>query len=1014
MKKRLLHLFSAFCLMGVAANAEVIQDYEYNFDDESIKNTGYHPVGWGRSHDSGTYSFSEDGRSGLCLTVVQSPPGYYDFYDILIVPPFTGTASIYVKANSADASIKFRKVNYRSTNNKNYWDSDPINDYETPALIVGEWVKVTLPTPDAGTRIGIRVDNASIDDFHADSAEIIADQMLTIGRVNRIGTGSLNGNAEGKFEFEYDIILTNDGDVDYAPGDENYTLSHFLGNTAESIGNIEIPEALAAGESKTMRIKAMLNGGNAPRSGYLRVRENITGTMDPGSGTYISYIPFLPEIKFGVTGTANNYYSTPYRTSEPYAPYLSFGSVYDDTRREKTVTIKNTASLAPLTVTGITAEGKGFSVDFTENMIVNAGESKEFTVKFDGTEPGIYRGTLTLTTAEIGEVVSPLSAAVPGTKNWHEDFEGEGNPAGFILSEQAETGYIVSAFGGEGHRKVIQVGGTAGDFITPKLQVAEGETLLISGYSGYADASFKVEYSSDREEWTEAYSTSSASFDNKFPLEDYTTSAKLPGFVEVTDIPAGDWYVRFSGTYFNIDDLYGFTALEAEDELYLRSVAVPANGKVNTPYEATAEIVNLGSDVAAEDYTVKLYFGEDVFAEAETTALGIGENKTFTMKGMPHDAGEYEARVEIVMGDEIISSETFTVTIGEETAASGTIVVGSNPGSTGNMGPIYTHYMENKESLTETLYNTAYIQKYSTELTAGSKIGSLTYYGKNSGSAFTANVAVYMKNESNDKLGGGTGSATFTDSETMLKVYEGAVTVNSQTGGELMTIQLDEPFTYEGEGISIKVESHFDTSSTVLYYGDRVSGNGCTAYNLYSSFPAGDNTPNSNITTVGFGLAADVAVVSGTVTHAASNLPLADVNITLESPEKVIYRTTTDENGEYTVNVLQPDKQYKVKASKDQLDDYESEGYLDLSGLSATHHFTMTGTMTGVETIVAGSFSIRTVEGGIVISAESDTDVKIHDLLGRQILNLAGFKGERRVELASGIYVINNRKVAVK
>ncbi|MDE6682902.1 MAG: carboxypeptidase-like regulatory domain-containing protein, partial [Muribaculaceae bacterium] len=320
----------------------------------------------------------------------------------------------------------------------------------------------------------------------------------------------------------------------------------------------------------------------------------------------------------------------------------------------------------------------------------------------------------------------------------------------------------------------------------------------------------------------------------------------------------------------------------------------------------------------------------------------------------------------------------------------------------------------NKQSLTETLYNQAYIQKFSKELTTGSKIGTLTYYGANSDSPLNANVVIYMKNESNEKLGGTPNSPIFTDTSTMQKVYDGEITINKQSGGELVTVSLDTPFVYEGEGISVQIEANLKGSSTIYYYSDRVSSNGCTSYNIYESFPASDNRSSSNIPTIGFGLAADVAVVSGTVTHATSKEPLADVAITLESPENVVYKTTTDENGQYTVNVLQPDKKYKVKASKDKLDDYESEEYLDLSGLNAEHHFTMTGVTTGVESIQAGALRIKAVAGGILISAENEADVSVYDLLGRAVLRLEGFAGEKRVSLPAGIYVVNNRKVAVK
>lgn len=1020
MRKRLLHLFSALCFVGLAANAEVIQNYEYNFDDETIKNTSYHPFGWGRMNDQGTYVFEDNGRSEKCLTIsqYQDSDGWYDF---LVVPPFTGAASVWVRANSSDGSIRFRLVTDKSTNREDFWNSTWITDFETPELVVGEWVKVDLPPCEAGKRIGIRVHNASIDDFFAESADISAYEKLTIGNVSRVGSGDLYGDAEGKFEIEYNITLANNGEVSYSRGNENYTLSHYFGNGTESIGEIEIPESLAPGESKTMNIKVSLEGGDAKMTDNIRIVENISNSEK--SSIRVTFVPYLPEIKLYVSGTLNEYYSSPYKFSEPYAPYLSFGNVYDQTRREKAVTIKNTASKAPLTITAITATGEGFGVDFTENYVIEAGSTQDFTIKFDGAEPGIYRGSLTIETAELGSIVSPLAAAVPDADKWHEGFEGEGNPAGFILSDNAEITNIVSAFGGEGHQQVLSLGGTSGEIITPKLQVSEGETLLISGYSGFADATFTVEYSADRNDWTEVYNTRSADFSNKFSIEDFASNSKLPGFVEVSGIPEGEWYVRISGTYLNIDDLYGFTAIPLGNELYLRASTIPSRGKDNTLYEAKVEIVNLGSDVTADDYAVKLYFDETVFAVAESVDLVSGESKEFVLAAVPHETGEYEARIEVEMGEQVWASDAVTVTIGEESSSGETLIVGPSTGSSDG-GPVY----KGTSRFSEILYTKAHIEEYTDQLLTDSKINSISFYGRywNDYSvlpAVTSHVTLYMKNDSALKLTVDKDNSDywttyykFGDTSSMQKVFEGDITIEPQTSGTLFTLDLDEPFVYTGDGIDIQFVSSVEsgsTSSPIYYNAVSKYDNGRIAYSTAESFLS-FGKGSSYIPTIGFGLAADVAVVSGTVTHATSKEPLADVAITLESPENVIYRTVTDENGEYTVNVLQPDKQYKVKASKDKLDDYESEEYLDLSGLSATHHFTMSGVTTGVESIQAGTLKVNVVAGGIAISAENEADVAVYDLLGRAVIRLEGFTGEKRISLPAGIYVVNNRKVAVK
>lgn len=1014
MRKRLLHLFSAVCIFGFTANAEVIQNYEYNFDDESIASTSYHPLGWGRSEDSGTYSFSEDGRSGLCMTGTQYDAESQYWNDLIITPVFTGSASIYVRGNSADSSIRFFSVTTRK--DATTWNYEALN--LTTELTQGEWVKVDLPPCPMDGRIGIRLHNASVDDFHADSVDtdVAAYEKLEIGMLSRVSGGSVNGDKNNQFEIEYTINIKNSGEVSYEPGDANYTLSHIFPQIEGSVCDISFPEGLAAGETKTMTVKATLTVTSEPFSyKQLAVRENISGTSK-NLGSF-SYTPYIPDIKLLVGGTSNEYGSTPQAYSEPYVPYISFAVADAASRMKKTVTIKNTGSAAPLTVTGISAT-EGFSVDFNGPLTIEAGNTADFEVELTETAAGIYRGELSIESEELATQKAHLVAALPDAGKWHEDFEGETFAPGFILSGNWGTGDIFYAYSTEGHEKVMANGTTQSELITPKLRVEEGEKMLISGYSYDYDAVFTVDYSSDRHNWINAYDSSKADYTNKFAIDKYNVMNKLMSVVAIENIPAGEWYVRINGKNMNIDDIYGYTMLPAKDELYLRESTVPAGGKVNTLYEATAEIMNLGSALEADDYSVNLYLGDELFASAETGEFAAGETKTFTMSGMPHEAGEYDARIEIVMGEDVLSSETIIVTITQETSTGDVIIVGESTRTTQN-GPVYRSGNRKEEIL----YTKDYIEANSDGIEPGSKISSITFRGTyvyEYGSLPTihSNLKVYVKNETAAKLEeNGYESYSFSDQETMTKVFEGPIEISQmQAGGDLFTIPFDAPFEYGGEGIAIQIESVTESVSSsreINYYGVSKYDNGCVAYNNDTPFGA-TGRASTYIPTIGFGLSADVATVSGKVTHAVSKEPLADVAITLESPENVVYKTVTDENGEYTVSVLQPDKQYKVKASKENLDDYESEDYLDLSAMSATHHFTMTGVMTGVASISSDSLTISATEGGIIIRSVNATDVAAYDLLGRAILRLDGFTGEKKVELTSGIYVVNGRKIAVK
>lgn len=815
-------------------------------------------------------------------------------------------------------------------------------------------------------------------------------------------------------------------------------------NTWVTLGSTGLPEVLEVGEKKNMTITASLTHPEKHTTSWTKaisVMDDFTKDMQKAvSMGNILFVPYVPEIAFYITGTDEEYMSNRWNT---YTPTLTMGLVYDGASKTKTVSIKNIAPTAPATIEEISLDGIDFSVDFTAPKTLAAGESMDVVITLANENPGVFVNKLTVKSTGLDDLTANIVAAVPVDGMAHTDFEDGTAPVGFILSGSWEYCDTPDEYAIEGHKKTLSSKGVASEMITSKMSVEEGEVLMIGGYAENDYYNVEVEYSADRSEWTSAYKSANAEYVNK-PSEDKGTGEYLQrSFISVDLIPAGEWYVKIIAKDFNINDIYGFTALPVESELVVKSIEVPTSATVNNPYIVNLELSNAGNALEASDYTVTLFLDDKEFGVAKSEDIAAGETLAFELSGMIHEAGEYEAYVEVAYGEIALTTDPVTVNVKEESTEGETLVVGPQTGSTRNNGGPVSNVQKYQ---VEYLQTKARIEKYAPDLKAGSKIGSLTFYGTYSGTdPMESDMTVYVKNITEEKLNTTkvvkkasldkepeelteydyTEVRAYSDVETMEKVFEGKVVINATSpAGALFTIDFEEAFKYDGNNIDIlllvntKNPSYY---SAPQYNNESVSGYDCIYYSKDTDFPTEpDHLYNEVITnynympTMGFGTTVDVAVVSGTVTHATSKEPLADVAITLESPENVIYKTVTDENGEYTVNVLQPDKQYKVKASKDKLDDYESEEYLDLSGLSATHHFTMTGVTTGVESIQAGVLRVKVVAGGILISAENDADVTVYDLLGRTVLRIEGFAGEKMVSLPAGIYVVNNRKVAVK
>ena len=155
-------LFTMLALsMGFSmARADVVSPYTYNFEGLSTSSTDFAPAGWGhvvegydgygdfyyvdyRLKESGGYG---DNGAYLYIGSQTIGDGSWDqgtVADMLVTPPITGNASIYVKKNKSSGTITFYTCSYNASTKK--YTKGSKYDVTVPELSETEWTKVDIP-----------------------------------------------------------------------------------------------------------------------------------------------------------------------------------------------------------------------------------------------------------------------------------------------------------------------------------------------------------------------------------------------------------------------------------------------------------------------------------------------------------------------------------------------------------------------------------------------------------------------------------------------------------------------------------------------------------------------------------------------------------------------------------------------------------------------------------------------------------------------------------------------------
>lgn len=925
-----LALIAASTLWAGQARADIVQNYTMDFN-KSISTTAhdfkvgsgwghivgkYTTEGWSSEDYYVSYSYSSsDGRDGSGAIKVGSQTIGDDYNydvgpvnDLLVTPAITGKASIWVKKTSSwsSSTIKFYAV---TLENGNYKKGDQI-EVDIPELS-SDWVQINLPEQN-NQYIGIRAENLYIDDFAADKADIELQKSLLVSKVSYKGKDKVDCDADGKFPVDFEVTITNNGDLDLAEGIEGYSLS--VKNYSKSnavVYTYPLTGSLAVGQSTTVTISGYANYADYPDRNRYDVFEDLTNTSKYGA--WIEPVPYKPVLSMrNDDGKVEN-------GSSSYA----WGMVNAST--DKTFKISNDGA-APLNITKVVVPD-GFTTSLAAPLTIVAHETKDFTVTMTAEKPGIYSGEFKVS----GEGVDDFSFNVSGTvldpAKYYANFNDYQIPAGAY----AEDGWSVAQRDAASSDNPYLLSNGSQDkdnkFVTPLLKVADGEKMSVdvartNYYTGGEGVYLNVYYSADRTNWTLARKITANELSEDRAVNYTYYYSKLKTFV-IDNIPAGNYYIGFGAGYTSIDNIYGFEKVDVAHDLMLTASKLPATAVVNNAYTATATLLNVNAnDEAADSYTASLYVDGEVVATAPAKAIASGEKSEFSFSYTPHKAGAAEAYIEFknAADNYTVASEKVSVDVKEE-QATGTVTVG-NGNTTSNKTAIDWYDANGSGAHMDNLYKPEMLEKYG--LKKGAKITSVSYTGTSFNDKTVSDILLtaYVGAVDTAKFEAGKNY----ESLQKVDVYTGKSTIDFVDGKTYTTtITLPEPIIWDGTSAIrvltyvkadkyVNVKFNADDSDNNSYYG--------------SGAPGEASSLSAKPTAVAeFGIQTEPSVMSGKVTW--KNKAVAGATVTLTSGD-VIYTGASDDKGAYSIDVIQNDKKYHLTVSAPGYIDY-TENDVDLS-----------------------------------------------------------------------------------
>lgn len=599
---------------------------------------------------------------------------------------------------------------------------------------------------------------------------------------------------------------------------------------------------------------------------------------------------------------------------------------------------------APLTIKSITAP-LGHTVNFTDSIIA-AGEKAELDVTFIAEEPGVYDSNLVITYldpegADVTHEIAYSVTMLDPTK-WYASFDN-GTTTGAWPTGSLYQSAVQISNGGTSLAPDFYVYSSSAKtaanrmFITPKLTAEAGDSItfkakLYSTSTSYTTGGVVVYAAPTREALAHPAEGEEVSplrvelgeitnalldDDNKLTTDFKTYSVK---FTE-----AGDYYLGFDiYNGLKIDDIYGLKLKEVAHDWMLEGVSVPETGMQNIATGATLSVRNVGLHAEeAGSYTVTAYVN-GVAAESEgKVALPMINKVSEAATSIPVSfrspkVGTFPVYFELKAGDYTVTTDTLNVNFTPELLSS-EIVVGI-PGTGTNAVAADLLNLNYKNSETVVLFTPTDLK-----LNGGEKISKFVIRGF-SKQEYTTNYSVYYQ-WTDDKEQAKPADGLY-NTEGMIEYCTGeklwTVAGDADNLVDMIVLNFDEPITYEaGKSLRLLVRSQWTAYATS---GNHKFEKSTITVNCYqhqndtqTTFENTQSWSAKNKPVLRVNLVVEPRTLSGAVTTplGGDGSPVAGATVTLVSTDgdNVQYEAVTDEEGAYSVNVIQSGRVYDVEVA---------------------------------------------------------------------------------------------------
>lgn len=406
--------------------------------------------------------------------------------------------------------------------------------------------------------------------------------------------------------------------------------------------------------------------------------------------------------------------------------------------------------------------------------------------------------------------------------------------------------------------------------------------------------------------------------------------------------------------------------------IYVDDVVMPENFTVNNRTRVQVDVMNVeANDLEANAWTARLADAEgNTIVSTETPALKAGEKARLSFQYTPHTAGDAALRAEFVAHGTTTQSELFNYVVDPESTGGSVQVLDSN--NIADYTVPVRLYDKNSES--QTIYTAEQLG-----IPAGAMIHRIAFRGYQSGytpKEYEANLRVYVENTSeNYDLG-----FSPADTTAMTRVYNGVLEVKKdgtkKNPAEVIVVEIPEGFRYTGQNLRLAFHVEASDYTKMAFVTDKMVKN---------SYRRSDDKVEKlatasweqNESPVMYLEVQSTQQMSGHVTNAKGE-SLQNVSVELHSGD-VLYRATTDAEGQYQMAVAQPLLKYNAVFA---LEGYQTDTIaVDfLQGDVTLDHqmarpYRLSGSVkgfTGVETLNLEDVTVKLVQGESVLTTETN------------------------------------------